>query len=214
MPTLVFDFDGTIADTMPAIVKIYNSLHAKYGSKAVEAHEIATLRGLGVKELLTTLNLSVLKFPFFIAEMQQKVKSELPAVQLFPGLFTVLKQLHEKEYRLGIVTSNTVENVRHFLEAHNIELFDFVYGEKEYWSKGRKIARVVAMHVPEGQKTVYIGDETRDIEAALEAGLPSIAVPWGFNSREKLLAHNPTVLVETPQDLLEWVMENVIDSDA
>ncbi len=214
MPTLLFDFDGTVADTMPAIVKLYNSVHAKYGSREVAAHEIPVLRGLGVKELLAALNISLLKFPFMLAELQQKIKTELPAVQLFPGLLEVLQQLRDKGFRLGIVTSNTVENVRHFLEAHNVSLFDFVYGEKEYWSKGRKIAKVVSLHVPEGEKVIYIGDEVRDITAAQEAGVPCISVPWGFNSREKLLAHNPTVLVETPADLLEWVVSNVMDADA
>lgn len=214
MPTVLFDFDGTIADTLPAIVKLYNSVHEKYGGRAVAAHEVSALRELGVKELLASLNISLLKFPFMLVELQKKIKVELPAVQLFPGLAHVLEQLHSKGFRLGIVTSNTVDNVRHFLDSHNITFFDFVYGEKEYWSKGRKIAKVVAIHVPEGEKVVYVGDEVRDIVAAQEAGLQCISVPWGFNSREKLLTGNPTVLVETPADLLEWVTENVTDADA
>ena len=56
--------------------------------------------------------------------------------------------------------------------------------------------------------TVYVGDEVRDVYGAQRAGMPIIAVDWGFAAADDLLKYNPTLLVHTPAQLqkalLDW----------
>jgi len=53
--------------------------------------------------------------------------------------------------------------------------------------------------------TFYIGDETRDIDAAQQCNIPSIAVAWGFNSEQTLMRSKPSYLAKTPHDLLRII---------
>ncbi|PSB03825.1 HAD family hydrolase, partial [Merismopedia glauca] len=54
-------------------------------------------------------------------------------------------------------------------------------------------------------KVIYVGDETRDIEAARKSKIKAIAVCWGFNFREILAKYKPDFLIDRPSQLLEVV---------
>lgn len=203
--TVLFDFDGTIANTLEAIVAIYNQVCERYSGRKIELSEIENLKHLDVLQLAQELGISVLKFPLLVLHTQSEMKNYLSNVNIFPGLENSLLLLRKNGYHLGIVTSNTAQNVNIFLSAHNLTMFDFVYGEKEYFSKGKKIKKVIKKHVKAGESVVYVGDEVRDIVAAREAGIESVAVSWGFNSLQKLTSENPITIVSDPKKLADVI---------
>lgn len=203
--TVLFDFDGTIANTLEAIVAIYNQVCERYSGRKIELSEIENLKHLDVLQLAQELGISVLKFPLLVLHTQSEMKQYLSSTPLFEGLEESLHSLHINGHRLGIVTSNTVQNVNIFLLAHNLDMFDFVYGEKEYFSKGKKIRKVIRKHVQDGEKVIYVGDEVRDIVAAREAGIDCVAVSWGFNSLQKLTSENPITIVSDPKKLADVI---------
>ncbi len=53
------------------------------------------------------------------------------------------------------------------------------------------------------EEVIYVGDETRDIEAAKKINSKVIAVSWGFNTKEALARHNPDFLIHQPSELLD-----------
>ncbi len=75
------------------------------------------------------------------------------------------------------------------------------------FEKGRAIEHLLSQLRCDRQEVIYVGDETRDIEAAKKTKIRAISVSWGFNSPEILAAHNPDFLIHQPRELIA-VIEN------
>jgi phosphoglycolate phosphatase len=122
----------------------------------------------------------------------------------FNHVASVLKSLVDSGMTLGILTSNSKENVVSWLNHQKIsELFTFVYAESPLFGKKNLLKRVIKKNKMPREKTYYIGDEVRDIEAAKKCGIYSVAVTWGFNSAKILSEHHPDFLIDHPQELLQ-----------
>lgn len=91
-----------------------------------------------------------------------------------------------------------------FSEANGLNgIFDFVYSGRNIFGKDIVIGRLLENHKIEKTSAIYVGDETRDIEAAKKLGIPIVAVSWGFNARKILAAKKPNGIVDDPNNLLE-----------
>lgn len=206
---IIFDFDGTIADSFEAVWKISNKLAAEFGYPVTQADEINQLKNLSSKEIIKQSKLSPLKIPFLVRRLRQELSREIPHLQTFPGISPVLRSLQQQGNRLGIVTSNSRENVVAFLTAQNLlDVFEFVESGLALFGKDKVIQRVVRRQQLNLADLIYVGDETRDIEAARKIGIPIISVTWGFNSSEALAAENPDFLICQPEELLRIATGN------
>ena len=113
-----------------------------------------------------------------------------------------LTALKAQGYRLGIVTSNTRSTVDSFLNTQQLDsLFDFVHAGRGLLGKARILRRLVKQYRLQPAEVLYIGDETRDVEAAQQVAIATIAVSWGFNSRVVLEQQNPDVIIDDPREL-------------
>lgn len=203
MKVLIFDFDGTIADSFEVIVRLANRLALEFGYPVVQPDEIATLQNLSSREIVRQSGIPPWKFPFLLRRLQRELNQEIGQLQLIPGMQETLLALHQRGDRLGIVTSNSCANVYAFLAAQNLTpAFEFVDSGLSLFGKGRIIQRVLHQHRLNPAEVLYVGDETRDIEAAHHIGIPVVAVTWGFNSRQALAAAQPDYLIDQPQALL------------
>jgi len=115
----------------------------------------------------------------------------------------VLNLLKEEGYKLGIITSAPKESVDKFLEKNGLNLFDFIYSEGNIFGKDKVMTNIMKEKNLNPKQVFYVGDETRDIEAAKRAGIKTIAVTWGFNNEKILLKESPDHLIKKPADLLE-----------
>ncbi len=205
--TIIFDFDGTIADSLPVIVKIINTLALQFGYKTVDVDDLPKLQNKSQKELLKMFEISVLKLPKFLLQGKKMLYEQIEEVQVFPHLNEILEKMEKKNYTLGILTSNSIENVEKFLQKHNLDMFDFVHSEKNLFGKHKALKSLLNKYQLNREESVYVGDESRDIEACQKIDLDIISVSWGFNSKDMLEKYNPTHLVDTPAELLQ-VIEN------
>lgn len=204
MKVIIFDFDGTIADSFEAVWKISNKLAAEFGYPVTQAGDISQLKNLSSKEVIKQSKLSPFKIPFLVRRLRKELRRELSDVQTFPGIEPVLRSLKQQGHRLGIVTSNSCENVTAFLTAQNLlDIFDFVESGLALFGKDKVIRRVVKRRRLNLADLIYVGDETRDIEAARKIGIQIISVTWGFNSSQALAAENPDFLIHQPEELLQ-----------
>jgi phosphoglycolate phosphatase-like HAD superfamily hydrolase len=202
LSTLLFDFDGTLADSLAAIVAISNRLAPEFGYRPTPFEEVETLKGLTARQLIRHSGIPVLTIPAFLRRLQGELRCESAHIPPCAGMPAVIQALHNQGHRLGVITSNTPEVVRSFLVAHNLEsCFFTIAGGSTLFKKGKLIAQCLRQHqLPPGQ-TVYVGDEVRDVEAARAAGVRSVAVVWGFNNRDRLAAAQPDWLIEVPEVL-------------
>jgi len=205
LPTLVFDFDGTLADTMMAYGEAWNKVAAGMGLKQITPEEILFLRHRTPKEILNYLGLSLLKLPWVAKKMRGELNRIITELNDFPGIKEALARLNSFGYPLGILTSNSRENVEAFLKNRDLEWFDFIYSGSRIFGKSTILKFFLKKHGLTPREAIYICDEVRDIEAAQKVGLKVVAVSWGFNSGEVLAQECPEVLVHQPDELTQAV---------
>ncbi len=203
MKVLLFDFDGTICDSYLAAVEIFNNLAGEYKYKKLDEAECMQVRDLTAQEFLQFMKISIIKVPFIARRAKKELQSKVDSLRPFLGIKETILQLHENGYKLGILTSNSEKNIKHFFKKNNLEIFDFIYSDSGLFGKGKVLKKLLKRHQIDPTQVAYVGDETRDIEAARAAGIKIIAVTWGYNSKALLEKHHPNFLIEYPRQLLE-----------
>ncbi len=206
---LIFDFDGTIADTFQAIVKISNQLADEFQFKTMTSSEAEQMKNNTVKETIAKLNIPLLKIPIIIAKAKSELLKGISEIDPVVGLKETLLQLKNLGIQLGILTSNSAQNVDGFLKNHELQVFDFIKTTSKIWSKDHHLLKIIESYNLKAAEVLYVGDEVRDILAAHRSGIKVAAVTWGYNSSKTLSEHNPDYLLNHPKELL-----NLIDSTA
>jgi phosphoglycolate phosphatase len=198
----VLDFDGTIADTLGMALSVYNTIAPEYNFLQAGDADIELFRTKKPQELLRTYGISKLKLLTLTLRIRKEMGRHVPEMKIFEGMDAALKQIRNDGCRIGILTSNSSENVRAFLQANHLNnLVDFVYSGRSLFGKEKVIRKMLVREQIETGRIVYAGDEIRDIEACRAAGIPIIAVSWGLNSRELLASLSPDLIADSPADL-------------
>jgi phosphoglycolate phosphatase len=207
--TLVFDFDGTIADTLGETRRIFNRLAPDYGIREVAEHELEHLRHLSLSALLDHLDIPKRRVPALIARGTGMMRGNITQLQMIVGMSEVLMELRRHVHRFGILTSNATANVDLFLRTHGLrDQFDFISSTSKLTGKSKHLKAILKTFSLRPGDLLYIGDELRDVKASQKAGVPIAAVTWGFNSRESLAASKPDYLFDQPVDFLRLLAEH------
>jgi phosphoglycolate phosphatase len=205
--TIIFDFDGTLADSLGVLIKITNDLAPEFGIAQITESQVMDLRQLSSQEVIKMSGISLWQIPFLLRRYQAEFQHRAAAVPLFSGIEPMLHELKFSGYKLGIVSSNSVENIELVLCHYQVDqLFSFIKSCSVF-GKGRAIRSIMRANYAEPAETIYVGDEVRDIQAARRSKISSIAVTWGFNSAELLLAQQPDYLVHYPQEIVKLLQE-------
>ena len=205
---VIFDFDGTLADTIGVALDIYNNdLAPRFKTKQLDKNEIPSLRKLGYKKVMKLKGVSVFTLARMLPAMPKLLKQRMGEVEPYDSVIESLLSLKSEGYGLGVLTSNDQNLVTAFLESHGFPEFDCIVHERAIFGKDRALNKIVKRHHLDKAQTVYVGDEPRDIQAAHKAGLKSIGVSWGVGGRESLEPAAPTILIDDAKDLLPVVRE-------
>jgi phosphoglycolate phosphatase-like HAD superfamily hydrolase len=199
---LLFDFDGTIADTFENGLEILNLLAAECGFRPLDRSELPQARDMRTRELMKFLHIPTRKMGLISRRGKEELSKRIDAIQPLPGMCDIVRLLKNDGYLLGILTSNSCENVRAFLRNHDLDVFDFVRSSSKLLGKGREVRAILKERGFHASEILLIGDETRDVEAAREAGAHIAAVTWGYNSRRSLEILAPDYLFDAPDDLM------------
>ena len=206
---IIFDFDGTIADTVDALVSITNSLAKQFGYIPISRDELSILRNLTSREILKYSGISAFKVPFLVKRVKSELKNKIKDLKPIPDIREALIALKDDGHRLGIITSNSKENVTEFLQVNELDnLFEFIHSGVTIFGKTTIINNLLRQKQLKTQEVIYVGDETRDIESSKKANIKVVAVTWGFNSQEALAKERPDFLIHEPQELVE-VVKNI-----
>ncbi|NOY59715.1 MAG: HAD-IA family hydrolase [Calditrichaeota bacterium] len=203
MKILIFDLDGTIADTFKFAHSIVNRLAKEFNFKELLSEEMEAMKGKTVQEIIRHLGVPVVKLPLIITRAHQELYKEIDQLQPIKGLREILIEISKLGYKMGIITSNSKKNVTRFLEQHEIRVFDFIISYNRILGKSYQIKTLLKHDKIDKKDALYIGDEIRDIEASKKAGIKIAAVSWGFNSASRLLEYKPDFLIHNPTELLQ-----------
>jgi phosphoglycolate phosphatase len=198
---VIFDFDGTLADSARWLARELNPLARRFGFRQVNESEIEALRGRDTHDVLRLLGVPAWKLPFIARRLRRRMAEDAETIQLFPGAKALLRRLACQGVVLGVVSSNSAENVQRILGPEAAALVEHYECGAALFGKAAKFRKLVRRARVKPCETLCIGDETRDIEAAREAGLASGAVAWGYARREVLAERAPTWFFETPDEV-------------
>ncbi|MFN5514136.1 MAG: HAD hydrolase-like protein [Cyanobacteriota bacterium] len=208
MRAILFDFDGTIADTQDAFLTIVNRLAPEFGYPSVDQGQLAYLKTLSSGEVIRYARISPLKIPFILKRLKKELGKTITELQPYPGVASMLTALKSQGYFLGIVTSNSQENVLAFLAKNELDgLFDVIHSGTTLFGKNRIINRLLRERRLPAETVIYVGDETRDVVAAQRSHITMVAVGWGFNSPGILMEYHPDYLIYDPQELLAIIIK-------
>lgn len=203
---IIFDFDGTLADTLDTIAGITNRLAGEFGYKPTTKEEVETLKNFSSRQVIKQSRVSIFKLPFLIRKVKKQLSLEIAKIPEFSGLKEAIYDVKNQGLALGILTSNSADNVRCFLEANSlIDCFEFIQSGAALFGKSQVIKRLMRAKGLQPEEVIYVGDETRDIEAAKKSNIKVIAVSWGFNSRQVLEKYSPDFLIDSPGELIDVI---------
>lgn len=202
---IIFDFDGTICDTYQDVVEIFN----KNSPSPLSGSELSLLRDMPSGEVVKKFGIPPEKLPDVMQNMIADFQDNIDRKILFFGLQSLIPDL-AANFRLAIVTSNSVQNVSDFLtKKQMLKYFELIksvagLGVKE---KADGITKVLDELKIAPKNSIYVGDELRDIEASQKAGVSSVAVTWGYNTLqawEKMNQEKNILLIEQVEDLRKF----------
>ena len=199
---LIFDFDGTIADTFNLYIDVMRKIYHEYNFKYIDDDDIELCRAMTSKEIIQYLGISPLQIPMIAHRIRGDFIQRMKEKKIFTGVDSVLESLKQEGHKLFILSSNSEENINIFLRLNNITQFDAVFSKSSIFGKSGIIKKIINKNKIITDDVYYIGDETRDIEATKKINIKSIAVTWGYNNRKALLDKNPDYIIDKPQQLL------------
>jgi phosphoglycolate phosphatase len=188
---VVFDFDGTLADSFDWFVRALNELAPRYRCRPIAPGERDRLRELPARAVLRQLGVTWWKLPALAQALRRRMTDDLDGLRLFPGVESMLRELEEAGLVLGIASSNAERNVRRLLGAENLRRVRYLQCGAAIHGNRARLRRILSAARVAPAAAIYIGDEIRDIEAARGLGMAAGVVLWGYNSASALRGHRP-----------------------
>jgi phosphoglycolate phosphatase len=207
--TILFDFDGTLADSEEVMRDAINSLAPEFGFAPIAKEEAPVLKTLPLPRFVRErLGVPLWNIPKLL-RLERRGKEEFARrsdrVRFFPGMSELVHKLYAAGYEIGIVTSSDTEVVRKVLERDGASVH-FIHAGSRIARKAGAIRAALAEFDLRRDKTLYVGDELRDVRACKKAGIDFVGVGWGLNAPEALRASGAPV-ASTPQELLAMLTQ-------
>ncbi len=198
---VLFDFDGTLADSFTWFTHVVNDAADRFGFRRVAPQDIDMLRGKGAREVVAHLGVPFWKMPAIASYMRARKASDVAAIGLFDGTAGMLRQLREAGRTLAIVSSNSEANVRAILGPDTAALVHHYGCGVSVFGKAAQFKKALRHTGISAAQTLAVGDEIRDIDAARTVGIAFGAVAWGYTLPEALQAQRPQFIFHTMNDI-------------
>ncbi|PJO41130.1 HAD-IA family hydrolase [Lysinibacillus xylanilyticus] len=205
MKYIIFDFDGTLADSTAVFASAWNTIAQKYKFKGIELKEIESLKKLSIAERSKLFDFPMYKLPMILPQFYRLYRQSLNDVHLYDGIKEVLMEIDKKGYKILIISSNSQENILEFLKLNNIHCVSKVLSSTRIFGKDKVIKKFLKESGITPSEVFYIGDEQRDIVACKKVGVPIIWVSWGYDAIEVVQQEEPEYKVNTPQEILNII---------
>jgi len=203
----VLDLDGTIVDSFADLAGSVNQALRAVGLGARPLEEIREFVGEGARRLLERAvdpHLHLLE-PALAAWWEHYERHCLDRTALFVGMAPVLAGAGR---RLAVHTNKPGRLARKILAGLGVSgRFAAVLGGDEAPRKPDPLGTLglVARMGARPEDAIFVGDSLIDAETAAAAGIPFVAVTWGFGARDALVSARPVGLVDRVADLAPWL---------
>ncbi len=210
LDAFIFDMDGTLLDTLPDLTDITNATMAHFGFPTHTQEEILTMVGHGLRSLMSQAmpaGLDTAAIDACIAYWRDLYDREGDRkTRPYPGMVEILDELKARGKKLAVFSNKYDGGTRLMTERYFSSQMDFAVGEGPVPRKPDPAGLILAAHTlgVDLCHVAFVGDSHADIETARNAGAFSIAVTWGYQPLERLVAAHPDTLITSPADLLDF----------
>jgi phosphoglycolate phosphatase len=198
---VIFDFDGTLADSFPFFIESFNGLADTHGFERIDRSEVPALRHLSPRQLMQRVGLPAWKLPLVAKSFIARMRAQADQIALFNGVDTALHQLARAGLRIAIVSSNSQDNIGRVLGPELSSLVGLYACGSSIFGKAAHLRRVLKRSGLHPCQAIYIGDAVSDLEAARKVGIAFGAVSWGYGAIESLRQHGPQHVFDEVQAL-------------
>lgn len=214
--TIVFDFDGTLLDTLKDLTDSVNYVLNKYGYPVRSIDEIRRFLGNGIAKLLELSipnGLSNPKFKICLEELKEYYSKNMNnKTGSYKGINELLEQLVKKGYKIGVASNKFDEALKELNKQYFGKYIKVAIGQTE--NRRKKPAPDIVFKVLEElnstvDKAIYVGDSEVDVNTAKNSGLICVGVTWGFRDKEVLAQEGADYIIDKPLDLLEILKESL-----
>lgn len=205
----IFDLDGTLLNTLPDLVNVTNRALEEEGFPTHTPEQILTYIGDGAASLISQavpadatqeeFERTFKRFKDFYHDFGILYTTE------FDGMSETLRQAKAAGVKLGIMSNKFEQGVIDVRDRFFPDLIEVAHGEsKEVPRKPDPTGLLLCARELgiDPADCLFVGDSASDIEAGHNAGMKSVAVKWGYQPHERLMASNPDYVLERPEDML------------
>jgi phosphoglycolate phosphatase len=205
---VIFDLDGTLADTLRDLADSLNWALARQGLPAGSFEQIRGWVGDGVAMLIRRAAPKAGEGAHqqIAADLAVRYRQHcLDTTRPFPGIESAIDRLRSAGLRTGVLSNKNHDFTVQIVEAlFGQGRFEVVRGYRD--GRPRKPDPAVALEIARGWglppgDVAFVGDTRVDVETARSAGMRAVAVGWGFRPREELEAAQPNALIDSPDQL-------------
>jgi phosphoglycolate phosphatase len=187
----IFDFDGTLADSFPFFIRVFNQLAQQHGFKAIDPDSAPSFRSYNPRQMMNHVGLPSWKLPLVAKNFIALMRENVAAIRPFEGVNDVLSHLVHGGVALAVVSSNSYDNVSTVLGPENTRLVSHFECGMSIFGKSTRIEKTLNRAATLGHEAIYIGDQITDLEASRKVGVAFGAVSWGYGTIESLREHSP-----------------------
>ena len=211
---LIFDLDGTLADTMYGIMDGVNMAMDRFGVPRHTYEEVCSYVGTGSRDLVRrSLPAELAGNESIVDEAVKYYDGECYPVtykngtKCYDGMIDTLIALKDRGYTLAVLSNKRDIFVRPMVAEMIPEgLMSVAMGQRD--DQPRKPDPTVPLMIAESlgfsaAETVFIGDSDTDVYTGKNAGMMTVGCSWGYRGREVLSAAGADVIIDTPAELLE-----------
>ncbi|RYF15416.1 MAG: HAD family hydrolase [Comamonadaceae bacterium] len=210
---IAFDWDGTLFDSTKIIVRCIQRAVADVGGAVPSDHDASYVIGMALMDALAHAAPDVPRDRY--AELGASYRRHYVAHQddlsLFDGVLPMLAELRERHHWLAVATGKSRRGLDEALGSVQLAgVFDGSRTADETAGKPhpRMLHELMREFGTEPARTLMIGDTTHDLQMALNAGCPSVAVSYGAHAPSGFEALRPQAIVHSVAELHAWLRDH------
>ena len=211
---IIFDLDGTLLDTMEDITNGVNHALTACGCRRITVDHCRTLVGNGIKNLLRDALPEDIKTDEMLAQMSEYFYPYYNAhlsdfTRPYPGMTETLETLAANGMKLAVASNKFQAGTEELVEKFFGHIdFVKVLGQREGYPIKPDAGVVFEIMEAAGETkedVLYCGDSDVDMKTGNNAGVRTLAVTWGFRTKEQLLAHKPWKMIDNTSEICDAV---------
>jgi phosphoglycolate phosphatase len=210
---IVFDWDGTLFDSTALIVRCIQDACRDIGVGVPSDSAAAYVIGLGLQDALqhAVPDLPAARYPELGQRYRHHYFARQHELSMFPGTLEMLLALKARKHRLAVATGKGRRGLDEALAHAQLKgLFDGTRTADETASKPdpRMLNELMREFSAAPGRTLMIGDTTHDLQLALNAGTPRVAVSYGAHDHDSFGNFTPLAIVHSTRELHDWLLQH------